>query len=259
MPLDVAASPDSPGGLPADDLKAAVSRMKEIQRKDEVRHATAEAKSTLESYILSVREKVDADEGIAAVSTEEQREAFKAQLTEAEDWLYMDGSDGGADEFRAKLAELQKVGAAMEKRASERTRRPEAVAKARAFAELARKVVAAWNTSKPHINETEKEGLLDKVDGLLSWLDEAEAKQARRRPSDFPQTLRHPRVRRKDCCGSGIAAQCLLCAAPLTHLGRSALLRFAGVARCARGACVFRPGCSERAQGALMSTGKPLP
>lgn len=179
VPLEIAPAPSSAPSLPAEDLKAAVARMREIQKKDEIRHATAEAKSTLESYILSMREKVGEDEGLAAVSTEEQRDTFRAQLTDAEDWLYMDGSEGGAEDFRGKLAELQKVGAAMEKRASERTRRPEAVAKARAFAELARKVVAAWNTSKPHINETEKQGLLDKVDALVSWLDEAEAKQAR--------------------------------------------------------------------------------
>lgn len=179
VPLDIAPAPTSPGALPADAMKAAVARMRDIQKKDEIRHATAEAKSTLESYILNMREKVDADEGLKAVSTEAQRDEFKGQLTEAEDWLYMDGSEGGAEDFKAKLAELQKVGAAMEKRASERTRRPEAVAKARSFAELARKVVAAWETSKPHINETEKQGLLAKVDALVAWLDDAEAKQAR--------------------------------------------------------------------------------
>lgn len=120
------------------------------------------------------------------MSTEEQRDAFKAQLTEAEDWLYMEGAESGADEFKAKLGELQKVGQAMEKRASERTRRPEAVAKARAFAELTRKVVAAWNASKPHINETEKEGLLAKADELVAWLDEVEAKQAGRAAHEEP-------------------------------------------------------------------------
>ena len=51
----------------------------------------------------------------------------------------------------------------MERRAAERTRRPEAVSKARAMCELTRKVVDAWALSKPHINETEKAGLLEKA------------------------------------------------------------------------------------------------
>ena len=43
---------------------------------------------------------VEGGEGVAAVTTEEQRSAFLAQLAEAEDWLYGEGDAVGADEYR---------------------------------------------------------------------------------------------------------------------------------------------------------------
>lgn len=43
---------------------------------------------------------VESDEGLAGVTTAEQREAFLKQLTEAEDWLYGDGEDVDGAEYR---------------------------------------------------------------------------------------------------------------------------------------------------------------
>lgn len=43
---------------------------------------------------------VESGEEVAAVTTAEQREAFLAQLTEAEDWLYGEGEAVEASEYR---------------------------------------------------------------------------------------------------------------------------------------------------------------
>lgn len=43
---------------------------------------------------------MESDEGLAGVTTAEQREAFLKQLTEAEDWLYGDGEDVDGAEYR---------------------------------------------------------------------------------------------------------------------------------------------------------------
>jgi hypothetical protein len=48
------------------------------------------------------------------VTTEAQRSAFSAQLADMEDWLYGDGDEEGATAFKAKLADLKKVGGAAE-------------------------------------------------------------------------------------------------------------------------------------------------
>ncbi len=51
------------------------------------------------------------------VTTEEQRTKFTEQLTEMEDWLYMEGEAEGATEFKAKLKLLKDVGDPMKQRA----------------------------------------------------------------------------------------------------------------------------------------------
>jgi hypothetical protein len=43
---------------------------------------------------------VESSEAVAAVSTAEQREAFLAALADAEDWLYGEGEDVAAPEYR---------------------------------------------------------------------------------------------------------------------------------------------------------------
>ena len=51
------------------------------------------------------------------MTTEEQRTKFTEQLTEMEDWLYMEGEAEGAVEFRARLKQVKDVGDPMKKRA----------------------------------------------------------------------------------------------------------------------------------------------
>lgn len=59
------------------------------------------------------------------VTTEEERNKFTEQLSEAEDWLYGDGELANASEFKEKLKTLQAVGKPIEVRASEAELRPE--------------------------------------------------------------------------------------------------------------------------------------
>ena len=44
------------------------------------------------------------------MTTEEQKDEFLAQLSAAEDWLYMDGADATAQVFEEKLKELEAFG-----------------------------------------------------------------------------------------------------------------------------------------------------
>jgi hypothetical protein len=46
-------------------------------------------------------------EDIERVSTGAERETLSRELTEAEDWLYMDGADSNATEFQDKLGTLR--------------------------------------------------------------------------------------------------------------------------------------------------------
>ena len=51
------------------------------------------------------------------VTTEEARTKFIEQLTQMEDWLYMEGDGEGAAEYKARLAQMKAIGEPMRNRA----------------------------------------------------------------------------------------------------------------------------------------------
>ena len=169
-----------------DQVKASVATLKKLAEKDEAKRAQEAAKSNLEAYIYSIREKMVEDEEIQKVTDEAQREAFGSELTEAEDWLYMDGADASSAEFDAKKAALQLVGDEMIARAKELTRRPAAVAKARAFVDQLADSVAKLAELKPWIPEEDKAKLLEDLKGFEQWLDEKEQLQAKKTDVEQP-------------------------------------------------------------------------
>eukprot|EP00898_Chlorokybus_atmophyticus_P000372 jgi/Chlat1/1335/Chrsp118S01754 len=164
-------------GMTEAEKDSSASKLAELRRKDDEKRATAEAKNSLESYILKTRDQLSSNEEFAKVTTAEEREAFLEQLNEAEDWLYMDGADGAAADFRLRLKELHKAGDPIALRASELSARPMALEKALQFITQTRATVASWNSSKPWLNETDKDALLARVLKLELWLNDAEAQQ----------------------------------------------------------------------------------
>lgn len=97
------------------------------------------------------------------VTTDEQRTSFSSELTAMEDWLYIEGEDEPAKEFRKRLKSLKETGDELEVRAKEATERPTAIATARAYVELIRKAINSWPESKPFLNQTDIDDLSSKV------------------------------------------------------------------------------------------------
>jgi hypoxia up-regulated 1 len=99
------------------------------------------------------------------VSTEEQRDTFRAQLTSGEDWLYMDpeAEAGTAATFKAKLKELMATGDPIKMRAYESSRRAERVEGAKLLVDLVRQAEATWPKSKPWLNATHVQKLVSLV------------------------------------------------------------------------------------------------
>lgn len=56
----------------------------------------------MEGFIIDTRDKLSSDEAVAAVSTEEEREALLADFETAEEWLYGEGRDLDAAAYGAK-------------------------------------------------------------------------------------------------------------------------------------------------------------
>jgi hypothetical protein len=185
-PLTVTESKRAVAAMSPDAVKKSIGILKDLAAKDEAKRAQEAAKSNLEAYIYQIREVVEEDEGVRAVTDEAQREAFAAELTEAEDWLYMDGAESSTSEFDAKKEGLKSTGDEWIKRAKETVKRPAAVAKAREFVDAAKESLASFADAKPWIPEEEKAAFAKDLDGFLAWLDEKEALQAEKKVTERP-------------------------------------------------------------------------
>jgi len=172
--------------LTEESMADSLGKLKALHLKDVEKAAAAEAKNTLESYIISTRSKVRGEEELEAVTTEEQREALLTELNDGEDWLYMEGEGANATEYKAHLAELKAMGDPMFDRAREATARPAALEAAKKFIDVTRQVVAAWNNTKPWINETHKEDFLEEIKAFEKWIGEKEAAQAEKAAHEDP-------------------------------------------------------------------------
>merc|ERR1711937_378326 len=97
--------------LPIDSTHVAkcIARNKKLLEDERLRRLNAEAKNELESFIIDTREKLSSDENVEKISTEEERESLRGDFEKSEDWLYEEGMDLTAAEYKAKKKELEKA------------------------------------------------------------------------------------------------------------------------------------------------------
>lgn len=84
--------------LTEEQKKEAGKRIKALEKRDEDKLKTDEAKNDYESAIYEFRGWLNEDENSVYI-TESQREQMLETTEKAEDWLYDDGSDAGYKEF----------------------------------------------------------------------------------------------------------------------------------------------------------------
>eukprot|EP00775_Hariotina_reticulata_P013787 gene13787-13908_t len=172
--------------LSGDALREAQAHLAAWRAAETVKAATAKAKNDLEAYIISTREKLETEEGLQQVTSEESRVAFTEQLTAAEDWLYGDGETEGAEAFKSKLKDLKAVGDPMARRAAELDLRPQVLSAVKEQLDVADKLIASWAEGKPWITEEETKGASEKVEDFKKWLQEQEDAQAKKQLTEEP-------------------------------------------------------------------------
>lgn len=89
---------------------------------------TAEARNTLEAYVLEMRNRVQDENDLLKFFPEEVRNKFVSDMDAMEDWLYDEGEDAQLSEYKRRKTELETVGNAGETRKFESENRPAAVA-----------------------------------------------------------------------------------------------------------------------------------
>ncbi|XP_042436659.1 heat shock 70 kDa protein 17-like [Zingiber officinale] len=178
IPLKVVEKTIGPGLiLPKDLFLEAKMRLEALDKKDAEKRRTAELKNSLEEYIYSIREKIEDNVEVEKVSSEEERRSFTDKLSEVQEWLYTDGEDASANEFKERLELLKAIGDPIFFRLNELNARPVACQHARVYLSELQKIVSNWETNKPWIPKDKVEEVLSEAEKLKNWLEEKEELQ----------------------------------------------------------------------------------
>ncbi|CAG0915624.1 unnamed protein product [Notodromas monacha] len=108
----------------AESLETRAKRLEELNAADNKRHEREAARNALESFALDVQDKFTQEE-FERATTSEERDIVLAECSTVSDWLYEDGFDAEATEFRSRLSSLKSKTAAIFDRVAEHARRPE--------------------------------------------------------------------------------------------------------------------------------------
>ncbi|KAK5976164.1 Heat shock protein 4 [Trichostrongylus colubriformis] len=147
----------------------------------------ADAKNAVEEYVYEMRDKLS--DALVEFVTEADAEAFRAQLTNTEDWLYDEGEDAEKPVYEQRLNELKKYGDPIVERYREaEARKPafDAFDTAIIRARKAYEDYVAGGEAHAHIDSADMEKVINAIEEKKRWLDEARHKQERRSKTEPP-------------------------------------------------------------------------
>ncbi|VDM67377.1 unnamed protein product [Strongylus vulgaris] len=116
-------------------------------------------------------------------------EAFRAQLTAAEDWLYDEGEDAEKPVYEQRLAELKKLGDPIAERYREfEARKPAFEAFDRSIIRVrkAYEDYVAGGEAHAHIDSADMEKVINAIEEKKRWIDDVRHRQDRRAKTDPP-------------------------------------------------------------------------
>lgn len=142
-------------GLSKDDIKAALELEASMANEDRIITETADKRNELESYIYSMRDKLDGE--LKEYSSKDETQKLKLLLTESEDWLYGDGFDSVKSEYTRKIDALRMIGDKIEKRYNESQSRSYEIDKLKKQIELCKSFASKYGEDYAHIEENERD------------------------------------------------------------------------------------------------------
>eukprot|EP00443_Scrippsiella_acuminata_P048909 CAMPEP_0115201196 /NCGR_PEP_ID=MMETSP0270-20121206/17502_1 /TAXON_ID=71861 /ORGANISM="Scrippsiella trochoidea, Strain CCMP3099" /LENGTH=853 /DNA_ID=CAMNT_0002614603 /DNA_START=55 /DNA_END=2616 /DNA_ORIENTATION=+ len=137
---------------------------------------TDEKRNDLESYILTMRSRIEPGAEYGDFISAADREAFGGALTKAEDWLY-DTFDATKASYIEKLEELQKVGDAVAWRKKESGMRAEWIQAVTGTVSNYRSVAATPGDKFAHVPAEKLASIVSACDELEKWLKGTREKQ----------------------------------------------------------------------------------
>ncbi|KAL5499634.1 hypothetical protein EMCRGX_G011086 [Ephydatia muelleri] len=171
--------------------QASIAKLKALQARDDERNANAQAKNSLEAFILDTQAAMKT-EPFKAVSNKEQREVIAEALARESVWLEEEGYVAETEAFTDKLRDLKRISKPLLKRVAEADKRPKLVVAIKESIKLAKDfVVKAINlTADMHIfTEVELTTLSTLIEETEQWLEKKTAQQKVLSPHEDPVLL----------------------------------------------------------------------
>jgi len=167
VPL-VSYSSSSPG-LKYTTFKQVEKGLSAIRVLIEEKREKEKAKSTLESYIYNMRDKIESSEELKKFTNEQQREEFSSALSAAGDWLYDEGDDSDTTSYKDKLSTLKSLGDAIQHRVQESQDRPSMLLKVyKAMNNTNSQLVNI--TNRREVKQEEVDTYLEQCTDLKTWM-----------------------------------------------------------------------------------------
>jgi len=216
-PMDV--DPSAEGTAPAPPKKKRVVKKKEIpfvvgttsldksiveQLKEEEAqmHAadklvmdTEDRKNALEEYVYDMRGKLE--DRYAPFVQPTEKEKLLAALQEAEDWLYTEeGEEATKSAYVTRLDALKVLGDPITFRYREAEERQRAIAQLRETLDNYMSQATSTDEKWAHIDEKDKQSVIEKVATVQKWLDDQIARQAEK-PKNVDPILKTAEIGKK--------------------------------------------------------------
>src|ERR1700761_3966593 len=136
-------------------------------------------KNALEEYIYDIRAKLD--ERYTHFVQAEEKEKLNALSRESEEWLYSEeGEDATKSAYVAKLDALKALGDPIARRYREAEDRPRVMAQLRETLNTFVSQAQSTDERYSHIEEKDKQSIIEKCATVEKWLQDQSARQAER-------------------------------------------------------------------------------
>jgi len=173
-------------GLSADVLQKKMDEETRMQSEMKDIIETDEKRNDLESYIFNMRDKIAESGDYGAYIAEKDRDKFKSDLSNAEDWLYDNHTKA---EFIEKLAALKETGEAVVWRVKETGMRDEWIRAVQGTLINYRNAAENPGDKYGHIAPEKRKKISDACNDLEKWLTEKKAAQEKVPKSEKPVLL----------------------------------------------------------------------
>lgn len=153
--------------------KDIIDSLRELDHQDDLRKEKEAAKNNLEGFMYESKDKLSTNEDdVAKVTTEDQRSEILKELEDTDEWLYGDGDNLPAQDYKEKRRELATKVDAIFERVVEFTERPKAVEKVKNKMNSSLNSISKWETTKPQVTAMEREEVFNITTKLGAWLEE---------------------------------------------------------------------------------------